>query len=327
VMLTNLIMPLFSEDISRRFMMERFGQYAEGEEASTLEIIQGILTNPLLLLRELVTPFDRTLFYLIGQWLPLAFVPAVSPPAWAIAGFPLLKLLIGKGQSVLSINIRYAMTVAPGLFYGAILWWSTHSYKFKQDPIALKFGKRSYRLSFRNFWIGCIGLSLIVTLTSNPNRTLSFLIPDSFSPRVYVSLPRQWQHASQIYPLLRQIPPDASVSATTYLVPHLSGRREILRLPDLDVRNDAKQVVRMDYAIADLWQLQTYQSAFDDDRLKLQELLTLIPQLVQTGEYGMVDVRDGVILLQRGVPSNPQAAIAWEAFVQFVQDSSSNEKS
>lgn len=310
VMLTNIIMPLFSEDISRRFMMERFGQYAEGEEASTLEIIQGILTNPLLLVREMFSPFDRTLFYLIGQWLPLAFVPAVSPPAWAIAGFPLFKLLIGKGQSVLSINIRYAMTVAPGLFYGAILWWSTHSYKFKQDLIRLEFGK----LTFRNFWIGCIGLSLIVTLTSNPNRTLSFLIPDSFSPRVYVSLPRQWQHARQIYPLLRQIPPDASVSATTYLVPHLSGRRQILRLPMLDVRNDAKQAVRMDYAIADLWQLQTYQSAFDDDRLKLQELMALIPQLVQTGEYGIVDFRDGVILLQRGAPSRPQALKAWQAF-------------
>ena len=34
--LTNFIMPLFSADISERFMMERFVQYADGEEASTL---------------------------------------------------------------------------------------------------------------------------------------------------------------------------------------------------------------------------------------------------------------------------------------------------
>lgn len=121
IALTNLIMPLFSADISKRFMMERFGQYANGDEASTIDIIWGIVSNPWRLLIELFSPFFGTILYLLGQWLPLAFVPAVSPAAWMVAGFPLLKLLLGKGDSVLSITIRYAMTVVPGLFYGAIL--------------------------------------------------------------------------------------------------------------------------------------------------------------------------------------------------------------
>ena len=60
-------MPLFSEDISQRFMLERFGQYAVGNEASTLEIIWGMISNPLRLLIELVTPVNRTIKYLIGQ--------------------------------------------------------------------------------------------------------------------------------------------------------------------------------------------------------------------------------------------------------------------
>ncbi|HBY77501.1 MAG TPA: hypothetical protein DEG47_11005, partial [Cyanobacteria bacterium UBA11148] len=79
ILLTNLIMPLFSDDVSQRFMMERFGQYAEGNEAPTLEIIWGMISNPWRLLRELVDPPNRTLNYLLGQWLPLAFVPAVAP--------------------------------------------------------------------------------------------------------------------------------------------------------------------------------------------------------------------------------------------------------
>lgn len=106
IVLTNLIMPLFSEDISQRFMMERFGQYADGDEASTLEIIWGMVSNPLRLIVELFSPLDRTIKYLLGQWLPLAFVPAIAPASWMIAGFPLLKLLLGKGMSVLAISIR-----------------------------------------------------------------------------------------------------------------------------------------------------------------------------------------------------------------------------
>ena len=46
VLLTNLVMPLFSDDISKRFMLERFGQYAQGDEATTLDIMWGMLKNP-----------------------------------------------------------------------------------------------------------------------------------------------------------------------------------------------------------------------------------------------------------------------------------------
>lgn len=303
LVLTNLIMPLFSKDISQRFMIERFGQYANGNEASTLQIIWGMISNPLRLLIELVTPVDRTIRYLIAQLMPLAFVPAVSPAAWMIAGFPLLKLFLGKGNLVLAITVRYALTVVPGLCYGAILWWSQHQYKFKP--------------SFRRFWIGCICLSLFFSFTSNPNRTFYFIIPDSVKPWVYVSLPQQWQHVNKMRPLLAQIPPDASVSATTYLVPHLSSRREILRLPALELRNDAQQVIKVDYAIADLWQLQQYQAAFKDDRAQLQNLTKFIDQL-SNKEYGIINFQDGVVLLKKGVSSDIQAYSAWLQFRQQV---------
>lgn len=310
LVLTNLIMPLFSKDISQRFMLERFGQYADGEEASTIEIIWGMISNPLRLLVELFTPLDRTIKYLLGhllgQWLPLAFVPAVAPGSWMIAGFPLLKLLLGKGESVLSITIRYALTVVPGLFYGSILWWSQRQQKFKP--------------AFCRLWIGCICLSLFFTFTSNPNRTFYFVIPDSVKPLVYVSLPQQWQHVNQMRPLLAQIPPDASVSATTYIVPHLSSRREILRLPALELRNDAQEVIKVDYAIADLWQLQKYQAAFKSDRSLLKDLTPLIDQLINNGEYGIIGFEDGVILLKKAASSDTQAKAAWLQFRQELAE-------
>ncbi|MES1022854.1 DUF2079 domain-containing protein [Gloeocapsa sp. BRSZ] len=307
LVLTNAIMPLFSQDISRRFMLERFGQYADGSEASTLDIIWGMISNPWRLIVELFTPFFGTIKYLIGQWLPLAFVPAIAPASWAIAGFPLLKLFLGQGQSVLAINIRYAMTVVPGLFYGAILWWSRHPRKFKP--------------AFRRFWVACICLSLFFSFTSSTsslNRSFYFLLPDSFNPWVYVSLPQQWDHVRQMRSLLAQIPADASVSATTYIVPHLSSRREILRWPMLQLRNDAREVIEMEYAIADLWQLQQYQAAFDEERQLLQASIAAIDQLTSNQQYGVIGFQDGVILMQRGVVSLPQAVTAWLTFRQQI---------
>jgi hypothetical protein len=242
--------------------------------------------------------------YLLGQWLPLAFVPAISPASWMIAGFPLLKLFLGQGESVLAINIRYAMTVVPGLFYGAILWWSKHQDLYK-------------RSLFRYFWIFCISLTLFFSYTSSAsalNRAFYFMLPDSFDPWVHISLPQQWQHVQQMRPLVTQIPPDSSVSATTYIIPHLSSRREIIRLPDLRLRNDQQEVINVDYMIADLWRLQQYQVAFDQERGLLKSLVSLIDQVTAKQEYGIIGFEDGVILLQKGVDSNSDAMEKWLVF-------------
>jgi len=317
LLLTNLIMPLFSDDISERFMMERFGQYAEGDEASTLEILGGMIAQPWLLIGEIFTPFFGTIKYLIGQWLPLAFVPAVSPTAWMVAGFPLLKLFSAKGESVLAITIRYAMTVVPGLFYGAILWWSKKQSEFKVpvfegETVPLKSPLPSRQ--FKKFWIICLCLSLFFTFTSNPNRTLYFLVPDSVNPWVYVPITRQWEHVGEMRPLLAEIPGDASVAATTYFIPHLSSRRAILRFPRYEFRGDEGEVREVDYIIADLWRLRKYGVAFESDRRRLEKILPLIDKLYGWGRYGIVDFRDGVILMEKGADSNVEALASLRNF-------------
>ena len=310
LVLTNLIMPLFSADISQRFMMERFGQYAEGDEASTLQIIWGMVSNPLRFIQQLFTPFGRTVTYLLGQWLPLAFIPAIAPGSWMIAGFPLLKLFSAQGMSVLAITIRYAMTVVPGFFYGSILWWSKQQEKSPEAELPSP--------KFRRFWVACICLSLIFTVTSNPNRTLYFLIPDSIQPWVYVSLDEQWPRSQNMRSLLAQIPPDASVAGTTYLIPHLSSRREVLRFPLYQLINDQGQLVAMDYIIADLWQLQRYQVAFSGDRDALRAIVETTDRLTSTQEYGILHFHNGLLLMRRGVTSNPDAIEAWGEFRQEV---------
>ncbi|HBY77502.1 MAG TPA: hypothetical protein DEG47_11010, partial [Cyanobacteria bacterium UBA11148] len=236
-------------------------------------------------------------------------VPAVAPAAWMIGGFPLLKLFLAQGDSVLAINIRYAMTVVPGLFYGAIIWWQKHQELFN-------------KVLFRRFWILCISLTLIFSFTSSSsalNRAFYFLLPDSFNPWVYISLPQQWHHVAQMRPLLNQIPPNASVSATTYIIPHLSSRREIIRLPDLKLRNDQGKVIKVEYCIADLWQLERYQVAFKEERSQLRNLVTLINKLTRKNDYGIIGFQDGVILLKKGVASNPQSNEEWLEFRQKIE--------
>ncbi|WP_017328271.1 DUF2079 domain-containing protein [Synechococcus sp. PCC 7336] len=303
--ITNVVMPWFSADVSQRFAIERFGQYVESDSASTLELLLAMLRRPWLLAIELVTPFSRTLSYLLGQWLPLAFISAISPAAWIASGAPLLLLLLAKGQTVLSITTRYALAVVPGLFYGSLLWWSRHP--------------KAFRPRLRKFWSFCLALSLLFTLTPNPHRSFSFLLPDSFEPRVYAGLAPQWQQASEIRQILSLIPPHVSVSATSHLVPHLSSRREILRLPALELQNDAGQVERMEYLLADLWQLEQYRVAFGGERTAFRQIVPLFDRLLDSEEYGAIAVRAGVVLLQRHTPSNPAALENWLAYRSHLQ--------
>jgi uncharacterized membrane protein len=314
LVVTNLVMPLFSEDVSKRFMIEQFGQFTNKPEASTIDVIKGILSNPLRLVVELVTPSDPTIRYLLGQWVPLAFVSVISPSTWLLTGFPLVKVLIQREDiTALSLHLRYAMTLIPGLFYGAILWWSAHSELW-----------RSGRSRFRQIWIGCIVLSLFFTITSNPNRALSIAIPDSFQPWVYVSPLRQWQHSQAIHSLLSQIPPNVSVTATDHIVAHVSSRRQVLRFPmqrlqadrDQSPRDQSQQnkPQRVEYAIADLWYLQQYQPAFSDYRKSLQEAIGSVKQL-QDRRYGVAGFADGVVLLHWKAENDGEAIGAWQQYL------------
>ena len=319
VLLTNLIMPIFSEDIAKRFMLERFGQYVEGNEATTLDVIWAMVSQPGLLLQELFSPVDRTINYILGQLLPLAFVSAIAPGSWMIAGFPFLKLLLGKGFSVLAISIRYAMSVVPGLFYGAILWWGGQGFINFSQPLA-SCQPRRLTTRFRRFWMFCLALTLVFALVDSPtNQALYFIFPDSIRPWVHVSLPQQWQRTGEINSLIAQIPDDASVSATTHIIPHLSGRRAVIRLPGLEYRDDNQTVQKVDYLLADLWRLQQYEVAFKHDRNRLRDITRQIDEVNQDGEYGIVGFNNGVVLLQKNVADDSEAKKEWLVYRQEIE--------
>ncbi|MBE9013631.1 DUF2079 domain-containing protein, partial [Pseudanabaenaceae cyanobacterium LEGE 13415] len=302
---TNVIQPQFSPDVSRLYLANRFRQFVDTDEPTTLQVLWGMITNPIRLAEYLFLPIDRRINYLAGHWVALAFVPALSGAAWIIAGFPLFVIFAQAGQTALTVWLRYAVTVVPGMFYGAILWWERHPQFFTPK--------------FRRWWKVCIGLSLIFMLSANPNRAFSFIIPDSVRPLVYVPLPRQWEHAAHINNVIRTVPKAVSVSTTTYLIPHLSTRRIIVRLPVLEIYNEQKQIVQIDYAIADLWNLKEYSRAFKDSRAELFRTLPVMEKLINENQYGVQQVEDGVVMMVRGQPSNPAMLAEWQKLLVYLK--------
>ncbi len=284
LIVTNLIMPLFSDDNSKRFMIENFGQYLEGKsQASSWQVLLSILRQPLILFRELFSPLGRTIRYFAGQGLPLVFIPFISIDSWLLMGLPLLGLLLAQGNP-LAINWRYTYLVVPGLFSGAIYWWQLNKQIF-----ALR--------TFRNLWKGCIILSLIFTITSNPNRTLSWAIPYSINPWVYRQPWMQLEHGNIARQGLRMIPSHSSVSASSSLVPHLASREVIIRFPYHTSYLDRSQLARsVEWIGIDLDEHRRYAHVFDKEWRDLKEVLLTLEDL--EASYKPQFVRDGVIILK-----------------------------
>ncbi|MEN9218920.1 MAG: DUF2079 domain-containing protein [Gloeomargarita sp. DG_2_bins_126] len=295
VLVTNVWMPAFSEDLSRRFLPGYFGEVTgdNAETASTLDILKGILTNPVQILLILGRRPLRIVLYLLGHWLPLAFLPALSGPAWVMVAFPLGQRVLQNSHIALLLNVRYALNLVPAIFYGTILWWASHP--------------EWWQRRLRRFWGYCIGVSIVLIILANPNHSFSWILPDSVQPWVWIPLQQRWQHRAELRALMAQIPAQATVATTNQLVPPLSGRRGIVRFPQYRLRLDNQQVESVDYIMADLWYWRRFslpwQNAWDIGELHRR---------ISGGEYGVIALRDEVVLLQKGAVTAPELREQWQ---------------
>jgi uncharacterized membrane protein len=284
---TNLLMPLFSDDNAKRFMVENFGQYLGDENSSSsLGMLGRALRQPLLLLQQLVDPPGQTLLYLLGHALPFLFIPLLSLDTWLLAGPSLLGLFLAQGANdPLSITIRYTLLVVPGFALGALFWWQR-----RPKPIP---GART-----RLAWGAALSLSLLLTLSSNPHRSLSFLIPDSIDPWVYSAPWQQWHHGIAARRALRVIPADGSVAANTPLVPLLARREVLVRFPFTTGYLDRSGLPQeVDWIAVDLEQLGRYGVAFRGDWKQLRKARRWLA--AHRDSHRVQAINSGVVVLQR----------------------------
>jgi uncharacterized membrane protein len=306
VLTTNVLMPLFSDDNAKRFMVENFGQYLEGEASqgsSSLTMVQRALEQPLLLIQELVNPPGQTLLYLLGHSLPFLFIPLISVDTVLLAGPSLLGLFLAQGANdPLSITIRYTFLVVPGFALGALLWWQRRP---SPTPEART----------RLVWGCCLTLSLLLTLSSNPHRSLSFLIPDSVEPWVHRSIQQQWSHGKAAREALAVIPADASVSANTPLVPLLAQRNVLVRFPYSSAYlNREGQAESVDWVAVDLEMLERYGVAFRSDWRQLRQSRRWL--LEHRDSYAARALNDGVVVVERSQDTTPALERALDQYLQ-----------
>lgn len=326
---TTLIMPLFSDDNSRLYLAQYFSKLVDKEDPTTLEVLWAMITQPHLVIKSILVDFDKRLRYLLGLWLPLGFLSVIAPPAWIMAAPPLLILLLQIGNKpAFSINTRYTLAIMPLLIYGVILWlhnrqqlglpafeWCKFLKAYKPQFLeGLNPGEKAEEITykFRKFWRGCIILSLVFTITSNPHRSLYFLVPYSINPWTYTSLNTRWEHGSAVRSLIQVIPEQASLSTTGYLVAHLSSRRAIVRLPFLEYQNEQGMNVPVDYVLLNVWQLDQPNLSAPVDRGRIRFSIPLMQEAIATQKYGIIAAKNGVFLFQRNSPSQPDALASWD---------------
>ena len=286
VVSTNLLMPLFSDDNAKRFMVENFGQYLSSEPergSSSLAMVQQALAQPLLLCRSWCIHRGRPCFTCSATGCRFCLSP--DQPGHQ-GGSSLLGPFLAQGANdPLSITIRYTLLVVPGFALGCLFWWQQRP---KSTP-----GRRT-----RLAWGCCLSLSLLLNISSNPHRSLSALIPDSVDPWVHSSPVAQWRHGTDARKALEVIPKDGTVAANTPLVPLLARREVLVRFPMdsgyLDRDTTAQEV---DWIAVDLDWLERYGVAFRGDWKQLRKSRRWLMQ--HRSSHSVRSLESGVLVMER----------------------------
>lgn len=296
LLVTGWIQPMVDSSLSDRFLQEKFGHLVEDPSGGTLAVMVGMLSQPLALLQAIVSPPGATLGFVLALTLPLLFIPLLSIDAGLLVLVPLLIALVSQGRSALSVTLRYVLALVPGLYLGSVLWWQRHQALWSRRWI-------------RRCWTGALSLGLVLTLVGNPHRSLSALVPDSFSPWVHVPPWAMLQRRAAARNAVASIPPDASVAADTPLLPLLAQREVVIRFPHhtrYRDRDGAQQDV--DWVVAFPGYYSPLAPVFDLEHNRQRSIRRALNELTDSGRYLLVECRSGTVVLKRQATPSGEAS-------------------
>jgi len=191
------------------------------------EIVANVLLHPLAMLQLVLTP--ERLWYLLGMFLPLAFLPLLNWRTLLIAA-PLYALnLLSNRPAQWDVYHHYQGQIVPLMVLGAIF------------GLALLERRRLFgRYSL------LVGLALMFAGTA-----LSHALYGS-QP---ISLLKRWQateREAKLNALVARVPDDVPVAAGNRMAPHLEPRRGLFLVPGDAFHYVAEPFSKAEYAIVDL---------------------------------------------------------------------------
>lgn len=287
LLVTGWIQPMVDSSLSDRFLQEKFGHLVEDTSGGTAVVLLEMLQRPWALLEALVSPPGGTLGFVLALSLPLLFVPLRSVDALLLMVAPLLIALLSQGRSALSVTLRYVLALVPGLYLGAVLWWQQHPNSWS-------------KLWLRRCWTGAVSLGLVLTLLGNPHRSLSAVIPDSFSPWIYVPPQQMLQRRQAARRAVALVPSNASVSADTPLLPLLAEREAVIRFPKYVHYRDREGAVQaVDWVVAFPGYYTPLAPVFKRERKQQRSIRRELTALTDSSRYRLVHCQGGAVVLQR----------------------------
>ena len=293
LLVTSWIQPAVDSSLADRFLSEKFGHLVDDPSGGTVSVVLTMVSQPLAVLQALVSPPGATLGFVLALSLPLLFVPLVSADAALLVAVPLLIALVSQGRTALAVTLRYVLALVPGLYMGAVLWWEAHPQVWE-------------RRRLRSLWTGALALGVVLTLAGNPHRSLSALIPDSFSPWVHVSPQEMLARRQAARLAVAHVPSSASVSADTPLLPLLAEREQVIRFPKHWQFRDREGVEQaVDYVVAFPGYYTSMAPVFKRERKQQASIRDRISQLISRGDYQLIHCQGGAVVLRRVQGTTP----------------------
>ncbi|MBV9690355.1 MAG: DUF2079 domain-containing protein [Ktedonobacteraceae bacterium] len=268
--------------------------------SNPFKIALTLLAHPGNTLRNFVLQRDH-LLYLRGLLVPAGFLPLLAPWILLLA-LPTLALnLLSNDPQVYSGLFHYSAEIVPVLIFATIeaivlaIWllqllsfvWQRRVRRLALARLPLAMLPRSWnfqfaRLAHVSLLILLLGYVLVSVIRFDYLR--DNIMP--FSPRF--QWPQTNAHLALADRFIAMIPPTASVSAQSNLVPHISERRSIYLFPYADDEAD--------YIFLDVTSNTIYPFFGSPDYIRE------VKAVILGGHYGVVAAEDGYLLLKRGLP-------------------------
>ncbi|MBO0781063.1 MAG: DUF2079 domain-containing protein [Ktedonobacteraceae bacterium] len=264
------------------------------------QVVLNILTHPLTIIKDHVLEHNH-LLYLRKLLAPAGYLPLLAPWVLVLATPTLALNLLSTDPNMYSGRFQYNAEIIPILIFASIeatallAWivrWLMTSLSIKREKSEPEASQprpvRAFVLS-RIFLVQAgvlvlvLGYMLLRVFVSSTQYDVYSVMPYA---RGFVQ-PKVTTHNQLAAHFLKQVPADASISTQTTLVPHLSQRQSIYLFP--------YAVGHADYILLDA---SGYVYPFKD----YGSYSAGAKAVLQRGDYGVVDLQDGYLLLKRGYP-------------------------